>query len=81
MTFLSFSHIKLVLVDLCLCDDLEEDELELELDCEEMEWEVRRVFRRKMMGNVSPPPAYEHPPPYSVAVNNELEYLYSHVIV
>ena len=33
-----------------------------------------------MMGDVSPPPPYEDPPSYSVAVNNELEYLYSHVI-
>ena len=77
-----FSYIKLLLVDLCLCDDLEDDELELEMDCEGMEWELRSVFRRKMMmGNISPPPPYEHPPPYSVAINNELEYLYSHVIV
>ena len=70
---------KLLLDDLCLCDDVEEDELEL--DCEGMEWGERRVFTRKMMGKLSPPPPYEHPPPYSVAVSNELEYLYSHVIV
>ena len=73
-----FSYIKLFLADLCLCDDLEDDEEEL--DCEGMEWEARRIFRRKMMGDVSPPPPYEDPPSYSVAVNNELEYLYSHVI-
>ena len=69
---------KLLLVDLCFCDDVEDDELEL--DCEGMEWDVRRVFTMKMMGNLSPPPPYEHPPSYSVAVSNELEYLYSHVI-
>ena len=77
--FALFSYLKLLLDDLCLCDDVEEDELEL--DCEGLEWGERRVTTRKMMGNLSPPPPYEHPPPYSVAVSNELEYLYSHVIV
>ena len=69
---------KLLLVDLCLCDDVDDDELEL--DCEGMEWDARRVFSRKIIGSLSPPPPYEHPPSYTVAVSNELEYLYSHVI-
>ena len=43
---------------------------------------MRDVSRRKIFSLVtsSPPPPYEDPPSYNIAVNNELEYLYSHVI-
>ena len=71
-------ELKVFLVS-CLCDDLDDDDLDIY--CEDLEEDLRDVSRRKMFTvlTVSPPPPYENPPSYDVAVSKELEFLYSHV--